>query len=187
MFRNKVVGFSMVCMLFPAAAQMMTVTEVTLKQSEIARAELDSRLSDIRNKNNFTNTAPVAVRTAPTLADKDADEVLSLVSVYGVGTNLKADFLFRGTVVTLEAGGKTEAAGWRVEKLSQTEAVLVRVNKGKVIKRNTVYLSSAALFNGKPGDRPGDSMPLPAANPSATPAPPAASQVTTASGLPSEK
>lgn len=151
MFLNKVAGFFLASAVIatPSIAQLLTVSEATLKQSEIARAELDSRLADIRNKSgapggvqaSAQSTAQPAAR-APSIAEKDADEVLSLVSVYGIGTKLKADFLFRGAVITLEAGGATEAAGWRVEKLTKTEAVLVKMAKNRVIKRSTVYLAT---------------------------------------------
>lgn len=152
MSKNKVLMlFTAIGFAIPVSAQMMTVTEATLKQSEIARAEFDARLEDARGKSNSAGKAPLHVERTPTkLVDQDAEGLLSLISVYGVGHKLKADFLFRGAVVTLEAGGNNEAAGWRVEKLTQTDAVLVRMENNKVTKRNTVYLSPASNINPSP-------------------------------------
>lgn len=142
-----VVGVSPVAM-----GQMMTITEATLKQSDIARVELDAKLEEAKKKitgmsgNSLAPVAPVV----PAYSEKPADEVLSLISVYGVGHKLKADFIFRGAVITLEPGGVTKAAGWGVEKLTATEAVLTKHAGKQVVKRNTVYLSAVSASNPQP-------------------------------------
>lgn len=167
---NKVVCASvlLVCTAF-ANAQMMTITEKSLKQSEIARAEMESRLSQIRKKDE-AKILPIN----PLLTSKNADEILNLISVYGVGEKLKADFQFQGGIVTLEPNGATEAAGWNVEKLTPTEAVLIKRNGKKVVKRSTLYLTPeagqqsakhadlASMGMQPPMPYPLPSMPLPA-------------------------
>lgn len=123
------------------SAQVMTVTERTLKQSEIARAKMDADLAEARKRALGETSQPTAA--APKITDKNADDVLSLISVYGVGDNLKADFLFQGAIITLEPGGKTKAAGWSVEKLTPTQAVMVKYIGKTVARRESVYLAAA--------------------------------------------
>ncbi len=124
------------------SAQVMTVTERTLKQSEIARAKMDADLAEAR-KRALGETSQPTVAAAPKITEKNADDVLTLVSVYGVGDKLKADFLFQGAIITLEPGGKTKAAGWSVEKLTPTQAVMVKYVGKAVARRESVYLAAA--------------------------------------------
>lgn len=162
MSRNNrtLLAITLLASLTCASAQMMTITEKTLRQSEIARAEMELRLAQIKKTDDAARNVPVN----PTLTSKTADEVLRLISVYGVNNKLKADFAFQGGVVTLEPQGSTSAAGWVVEKLTATEATLVKMSGKKVVRRNTVYLtpeagqSMASEYSGSGGV---PSMPLP--------------------------
>ena len=124
-----------------SSAQVMTVTERTLKQSEIARAKMDADLAEAKKRALGESSQPTAA--APKITEKSADDVLSLISVYGVGKNLKADFLFQGAIITLEPGSKTKAAGWSVESLTPTQAVMVKYIGKTVARRESVYLAAA--------------------------------------------
>lgn len=120
-----------------ASAAALTVGEATQMQSEITRAELNVRLEETKKKLGSAMPAPPAVVAEA----KEADELLSLISVYGVGKNLKADFLFRGAIVTLAVGGAVGAVGWTLESLTPTQAVLVKKDGKVVTRRSTLYLT----------------------------------------------
>lgn len=127
-----------------AQAQVLTAVEASQKQSEIARYELDARLEEMKRK--IQGTQPVVV--PPMMQEaKEADELLSLISVYGVGKNLKADFLFRGTVITLSPGSRVGAVGWILESLTPTQAVVVKKDGRAVVRRSTLYLTGLHTEN----------------------------------------
>lgn len=143
-------------LLTSAQAEPMTVGEATRMQSEIARAELNVRLEETRKKLTAALPAPVIVTE-----QKEADEVLTLLNVYGIGGKLRGDFLFRGAVVTLSPGGKVGAVGWMLESLTPTQAVMVKRDGKVVVRRSTLYLSglrtdksygSAVSAGTKPGE-----------------------------------
>lgn len=113
----------------------ITLGEATAHNTEMRRAKWAADLDEMRRKSGGNAPAQIA---------KTCDEDLSMYAVYGPSSRLKADFGYRGATITLSAGDKREIGGWSVEELSTTRAVTVKKEKGKVVARCPVYLSTIA-------------------------------------------
>jgi hypothetical protein len=120
----------------------LTVQEWTLQESEIKRAEWANKLREERQKGNPDKA------NAPVVADRTCDDDLQMSAVYGMGRNLRADFIYRGATVTLQPGGDADMGGWSVRELSATRAVMVKRTKsrngGVNVKTCPLYLSAGA-------------------------------------------
>lgn len=117
----------------------LTVQEWTLQESEIKRAEWANKLREERQKGNPEKA------NASVLADRTCDDDLQMSAVYGMGRNLRADFIYRGATVTLQPGGDADMGGWSVRELTATRAVMVkriRTSKGVSVKTCPLYLSA---------------------------------------------
>ena len=110
----------------------MTIQEWTLMQAQLKRAEQANKLRDEQRKGADT-PVPVAVARA-------CDEDLQMVAVYGIGHNLRDDFMYKGATVTLSPGGEGEMGGWSVKELTPTRATMVK--RGR--KACPIYLSAAS-------------------------------------------
>lgn len=111
----------------------LTVQEWSNRQAEIKRAEMDSRLREQRSK--------LGADQAPRVA-RSCDEDLSMFAVYGMGSRLRADFAYRGAVVTLGPGDRTDIGGWFVEELTPTRALMVQRKGKNMVGSCPVYLSA---------------------------------------------
>lgn len=123
----------------PVMAQTspLTIEEWTLMQGELKRAEHANKLREELKKG--------ATGPAPILLDKTCDEDLQMSAVYGMGRNLRADFIYRGATVTLSPGGEADMGGWFVKDLTPTRALMVRRTKGaKSVKTCPLYLSAGS-------------------------------------------
>lgn len=117
----------------------LTVQEWTLQESEIKRAEWANKLREERQKGNPEKA------NAPVVADRTCDDDLQMSAVYGMGKNLRADFIYRGATVTLQPGGDADMGGWSVRELTATRAVMVKrtkTAKGVTVKSCPLYLSA---------------------------------------------
>lgn len=115
----------------------MTISEWTLMQAQLKRTEQANKLREEQKKGA---DAPVPVAVAHT-----CDEDLQMVAVYGMGHNLRADFLYKGATVTLSPGGEGEMGGWSVKELTSTRALMVkRGRNAKSAKMCPLYLSAAS-------------------------------------------
>lgn len=113
----------------------MTIQEWSLKQSELKRAEFANKLRETQQKGNPDQAQTVAtVRTC--------DDDLQMSAVYGMGKNLRADFIYRGATVALSPGGDADMGGWFVQELTPTRAIMVKRGKGTAVKRCPLYLSA---------------------------------------------
>ena len=113
----------------------MTVQEWTLKQSELKRAEFANKLREAQQKGSSDQVQGIAVA-------RTCDDDLQMSAVYGMGKNLRADFIYRGATVTLSPGGDADMGGWFVQELTATRAIMVKRGKGKSVKRCPLYLSA---------------------------------------------
>lgn len=120
----------------PAIGQSgpITVQELTNRQADLKRIELDTKLSEARAKITGGNAQTQFARTC--------DDDLSLYAVYGVGKKLRADFGFHGAVVTLAPGAKIDAGGWYVEELTPTRAMMIKKTNNKIVAHCPIYLSN---------------------------------------------
>lgn len=115
----------------------MTIQEWTLMQAQLKRAEQANKLRDEQKKGA---DAPVPVAVA-----HSCDEDLQMIAVYGMGRNLRADFVYKGATVTLSPGGEGEMGGWSVRELTPTRATMVkRGRNAKSAKTCPLYLSAAS-------------------------------------------
>ena len=115
----------------------MTIQEWTLTQAQIKRAEQANKLRDEQKKGA---DAPVPVAVA-----RSCDEDLQMIAVYGMGRNLRADFMYKGATVTLSPGGEGEMGGWSVKELTPTRATMVKHGRNaKSAKTCPLYLSAAS-------------------------------------------
>jgi hypothetical protein len=115
----------------------MTIQEWTLMQAQLKRAEQANKLRD-EQKKGADAPVPVAVARA-------CDEDLQMVAVYGIGRNLRADFMYKGATVTLSPGGEGEMGGWSVKELTPTRAMMVkRGRNAKSAKTCPLYLSAVS-------------------------------------------
>jgi hypothetical protein len=118
-----------------AQTSPLTIEEWTLMQGELKRAEHANKLREELKKG--------ATGPAPILLDKTCDEDLQMSAVYGMGRNLRADFIYRGATVTLSPGGEADMGGWFVKELTPTRALMVKRTKGaKSVKTCPLYLSA---------------------------------------------
>jgi hypothetical protein len=123
-----------------AAAQSstpLTIQEWTLMQGDLKRAEHANKLREEQKKG--------AEGPAPVVVAHTCDEDLQMSAVYGMGSNLRADFIYRGATVTLSPGGEADMGGWFVKELTATRALMIKRNRGaKAVKTCPIYLSAGA-------------------------------------------
>lgn len=120
-----------------AQSTPLTIQEWTLMQGELKRAEHANKMREERKKGT-EGPAPVVV-------DRTCDDDLQMSAVYGMGRNLRADFIYRGATVTLSPGGEADMGGWFVRELTPTRAVMVKRQPGsKKVKTCPLYLSAGA-------------------------------------------
>lgn len=115
----------------------MTIQEWTLMQAQLKRAEQANKLRD-EQKKGVDAPAPVVVANT-------CDMNLQMVAVYGMGHNLRADFMYKGATVTLSPGGEGDMDGWSVKELTPTRATMVkRGRNAKAARPCPLYLSAAS-------------------------------------------
>lgn len=145
LINRKLLGLCLVVISLPSMAQMMTVTEATLLQSEILRAELNQRLTNAGGKGKNTATNEIESSSPASTVKEDAPEELpKYIGVYGIGQHLKGEFIIQGSLINLEPSVNNVISGWRLERLSKTNAVLSKIVNNRVEKRVTVHRSAAS-------------------------------------------
>jgi len=126
----------------PALAQSstpLTIQEWTVMQGNLKRAEYANKLRE-EQKKGVEGLAPI-----PIVVDRSCDEDLQMSAVYGMGRNLRADFIYKGATVTLSPNGEADMGGWSVRELTPTRATMVRKIKGsKSVKTCSLYLSAGS-------------------------------------------
>lgn len=116
----------------------LTIEEWTLMQGDLKRVEHANKLRE-EQKKGADGPAPFAV------VAHTCDEDLQMSAVYGMGRNLRADFVYRGATVTLAPGGEADMGGWSVKELTPTRALMVKHGKSsKAAKTCPIYLSAGA-------------------------------------------
>lgn len=141
MSKNKLlitlVGFLMTGTALAQSSTPLTIQEWTLMQGELKRAEHVNKLREEQKKG--------AEGPAPVVIAHTCDEDLQMTAVYGMGRNLRADFIYRGATVTLSPGGEADMGGWFVKELTPTRALMVKRSRGaKSVKTCPIYLSAGA-------------------------------------------
>lgn len=144
------------CAAAPAFAQNaapLTIQEWTNRQAEIKRAEMESKLNEVRNKGTASSSgtassAPATPVPAAVTTARTCDDDLSMSAVYGIGKNLRAEFTYRGAVMTAAPGDHADMGGWMVEELTPTRATMIKnraTGKGRgkhaELKRCPLYLT----------------------------------------------
>lgn len=131
------IGAMLVAPVWAQSSSPLTIQEWTIMQGNLKRAEYANKLREEQKKGA---DGPVAV-----VLDRTCDDDLRMSAVYGVGHNLRADFVYRGATVTLSPGGDADMGGWSVKELTPTRALMVKKNKSsKALKTCPLYLSAAA-------------------------------------------
>jgi hypothetical protein len=125
----------------------MTVQEFTNRAADIKRAEFDAKQEELR-RGKGTGSAELPAAVARSCGDD-----LSMIAVYGIGRNLRADFGYRGASITAAAGDRADMGGWAVEELTPTRAVMVK-RQGKKVTRCPVYLAAATRDFSTPPSSP---------------------------------
>jgi hypothetical protein len=118
-----------------AQSTPLTIQEWTLMQGDLKRAEHANKMREERKRG--------AEGPAPVVVDRTCDDDLQMSAVYGMGRNLRADFIYRGATVTLSPGGQADMGGWYVKDLTPTRALMVKRGKNaKDVKSCPLYLSA---------------------------------------------
>jgi hypothetical protein len=114
----------------------LTIQEWSIMQGNLKRAEYENKLRDERKKG--------AEGPAPVVVDRSCDEDLQMSAVYGVGRDLRADFIYKGATITLAPGATADMGGWSVKELTGSRALMVRKVKGsKSVKTCSLYRSAS--------------------------------------------
>lgn len=120
-----------------AQTSPLTIQEWTLMQGDLKRAEHANKMREEQKKG--------AQGPAPAVLEKTCDDDLQMSAVYGMGRNLRADFIYRGATVTLSPGGEADMGGWFVKDLTPTRALMLKRLKGsKSVKTCPLYLSAGS-------------------------------------------
>lgn len=141
MSKNKLltalIGVLMTGAAMAQSSTPLTLQEWTLMQGDLKRAEHANKLREEQKKG--------AEGPAPVVIAHTCDEDLRMSAVYGMGRNLRADFIYRGATVTLSPGGEADMGGWFVKELTPTRALMVKRSRGaKAVKTCPIYLSAGA-------------------------------------------
>ena len=145
-------GTAVLVTLLPlTAAAQMSMGEATARQADIARAEMDLRLATLKKQLEQGTLQAPPLPTHVQIAEKDASDMIQLVAVYGIGNELRADFLFQNAPITLTPKSKTSIAGWYLESLSPAQAVLIKRGGKGAEQRSVLYLSGSST-EPRPGE-----------------------------------
>lgn len=124
----------------------LTVQEARAIQGRLAVAELEAKVREAQNRGNGTGSSsvtpvPIGVGSGVGAAAVAKSEDIQFVGHYGIETDLKADFLLNGTLVTFSLNGDSEFGGWKLVSLTPRQARVCRSATGKGTSCKTIPLS----------------------------------------------
>jgi hypothetical protein len=154
---SRVFALGALVLLFPVWGHAATVDDLAKAQLELYKEEMAAKLREAKNKGNAasagglpsgmtggTATPLNGAASGGAVVGQDGREIkrgdeevpVYLTGIYGVGTDLKADFLYGDAVLTVSR--KTPKFGpW---KLKEVTASMVQISRGSEVR--TLYVQS---------------------------------------------